>query len=154
MTSAPPSSDEIRLWLEWAGRALLALPSHGLYPARMKALDLGVAPDPTLAYGYNQTRLRPAAPSAEEIEWIDEILALPQVCEYDKTRRVLQSRALISPLNDRYIYSWAKIGRLLKLDPQTVKAMHARGLLEITRKADPVKVCRIRAFRQISEAAP
>lgn len=148
MNAAAPSPEEVRLWLEWAGKALLALPARGLYPAQIKALDLGVAPDASLAYGYNQTRLRPAAPSAEEIEWIDEILSLPNVCHLPLMRRILQARALVKPLNGRYLYSWALLSRKLHLDPQTIRALHNRGLVEIIRETEQSKVCRISTFAQ------
>lgn len=146
--------EEVQFWLEWAGRALLALPSHGLGPAELRAWWPSVAPDATLAYGYNAPRLRPVVPAADEIPWIDEILALPNVCHRITTRRILHARAMVSPLNDRYIYSWAKIARLVHLSPNTVKIEHLRGLGEVIRKTPQEKMWRISNFYSEHTSAP
>lgn len=139
--------DRLKVWLEWAGARLMAMPGGKIKPAAERVAWPEFSQDVWEVIDFRGSMpLRAAAPSAHEIPMVDLILTLPNVCEWDKTRRILHVRSLIHPINNRYLYQWTRIGELLQLDRKTVRAIHARGLREAASKANPEIVCRITAF--------
>lgn len=141
-----PTALEVNDWLEWAGGKLMALPMGPTGPRGFKVAWPDFPPDAILAYGYNGARLRAPTPAREEIPIMDEILLLPNVIKDAVTRRVVQSRTLVTPISGRHIYPWTQIARLLHRDPRTIMAMHRKGLDEIVTSAPEAKVCRISSF--------
>jgi hypothetical protein len=64
------------------------------------------------AYGWEAARIRPAVPSAEKIDRMDEAMAwitLIQSSQY-VLRRVIGARSLVHPITDRHLYSWRRLG--------------------------------------------
>jgi hypothetical protein len=136
--------DELRVWLEWAGARLIAMPGGRIGPANYKVYWPEFSQETFQVLEFRKIApLRASAPSKDEIPLVDEILTFPSVCKDIYTRRVLHVRALVHPVNHRYLYKWTRIAELLHTDRQTVRNWHAKGLREVVAKADPVKVCRI-----------
>jgi hypothetical protein len=137
---------EVQSWLEWAGERLLALPVHGTRPSGHRVYWPEFPPDPNVAYGYNNLRLRPPAPGKAEIPIIDEIYELVALVPEVRARQLLQARSLIVPLNKRYLNSWTKLAALLHTDRRSVKRIHQGGLCVICDKVADASVARFREF--------
>jgi|HubBroStandDraft_2_1064218.scaffolds.fasta_scaffold123920_2 hypothetical protein len=136
--------DEVREWLEWAGGMLLALGIPSPAPRGTHSAWPSYAQDATTAYGYSGERLRPSRPGSHDIELMDEILTLPSLAKTINTRRVLHSRALVTPIGQRYLYSWSKLAFMLHTSRFIVKRMHTNGLGEIVRAVPKAKAYAIR----------
>jgi hypothetical protein len=119
----------IVLRLEDAGRVLLALPMRG-HSTALRTGHPEVVHEAIEAYGWNDARGRPAAPSAAQITRMDEALAwlalIPNTRQ--ELRRVVGRRMLIHPLNDRHLYSWRQIGREFGISHHTAESWHRQGI--------------------------
>lgn len=140
----PLAPAELQLWLEWAGSKLLSLPTRSPLPQGPHVSWPLFAQDHHVAYGYTPERLRPARASDKEIDLMDEILIFPSLITDINTRRVVNARILVTPLGNRYLYSWARLAQLLHADRRTVSRLYAKGLEEISRKAPRAKVDAVR----------
>jgi hypothetical protein len=138
------SPEEVRGWLEWAGQRLLALNLKSPYPSTPHVSWPEYAQDYRTAYGYTQERLRPASPSGPEITLMDEILTLPELIENQLWRRVVNARILVTPLSQKYLYSWTKIATLIHSDRKAVARFYNLGLREIVELLPPKKINAIR----------
>ena len=140
------TSTTVKDWLEWAGSKLLAMPIQRPGPSRIHAIWPEFPHDANTAFGY--TELRPIAPrtSADEIPVMDTILELPLLIENLTSRHVVQARLLVWPLSGRYIYTWAKLARMLHSDRRTVIRWHLAGLKQITAKVDEARTRRIESY--------
>jgi hypothetical protein len=118
--------------LEEAGRTLLALPPTG-YTTKLRtssisllraALDAGAETAPA------ETRLRPPIPSASRITRMDEAFAWVVLIPRDRyvIRRIVGCRALVSPMTERHLFSWRRIGALLGADHKAIQRWHAQGI--------------------------
>lgn len=91
------------------------------------------------AYGYTGERLRPAQPRSVEIELMDKLLLWPNLIDDVLIRRIINARALVTPVANRYLYSWNKLGVMIGTDPRRVVRLHKKGLIEIADKLPPEK---------------
>lgn len=151
------SPSEIELWLRWAGEKLLSLPLARPGPAGLRNNWPEVEPEDTksiIAAAFDETRIHAPEPDKYEIRMMDEILSLILLVQEPHVRRVLQTRALVAPLTGRYLYSWSRIGKVLKIDRRAVIKLHAQGTSSIARRADQVKLLQIKEFMSKTEIAP
>jgi hypothetical protein len=115
--------------LEEAGATLLALPGTG-YSTHMRVSQLDVVQAAAEAYGADKARMRAPVPSASRITRMDEALGwiplIPQ--ERYVLRRIVGARALVSPVTERHLYSWRRLGTLIGADHKAVQRWHAQGI--------------------------
>lgn len=123
---------------------LLSLHIPSPYPKDMRAAWPPFAQDSRTAYGYTRERLRAAQVSDIEISLMDKILPLTGLISDVTTRRIVNARTLITPLSNRYLYSWSRLAKLLRTDRRLVARRYTRGLEEIVRRLSPDKVDAIR----------
>ena len=118
--------------LEEAGATLLALPSSG-YSTRLRTSSLEIVRTSLEAYGWHDARVRPAVPSAERIDRMDEALGWITIIPLDRhvLRRVVGARSLVHPITDRHLYPWRRLGRALGADHKAVQRWHAQGIAMI-----------------------
>src|SRR3978361_336671 len=76
-------ADYVIYRLEEAGATLLALPGTG-WATRARSSSIEVVRAALEAYGWNTARLRPAVPSAEKIDRMDEAMAWIVLIENDR----------------------------------------------------------------------
>ncbi len=138
---------EVQDWLEWAGARLIAMPGAKTRPASPHVVWPEYSQDQYELLAFRRALpIRAAAPTPDEIPMVDLILELPNVCERVIVRRILHTRCLMHPIRLTPIYRWSRIAELLDVKVYTVKRLHAEGLVEAAKKADPNKVYRISAF--------
>jgi len=115
--------------LEEAGATLLALPGTG-YSTRMRVSQLDVVQAAAEAYGATAARVRPPVPSASRITRRDEALGWIPLIPRDRyvLRRIVGARCLVSPVTERHLYSWRRLGALLGADHKAVQRWHAQGI--------------------------
>jgi hypothetical protein len=120
--------------LEEAGRSLLALPPTG-YSTKLRLNTLDVVRSALEGYGWEayrgeQVRMRAPVPDAARITRMDEALAWIPLIPQDRyvLRRIVGCRALVSPLTERHLYPWRRIGTLLGADHKAVQRWHAQGI--------------------------
>ena len=115
--------------LEEAGATLLALPGTG-YSTKMRVSQLDVVASAAEAYGRNPGFVRPAVPSASRITRMDEalgwIMLIPQ--ERYVIRRIVGARSLVSPVTERHLYSWRRLGEAVGADHKAVQRWHGQGI--------------------------
>ncbi len=70
----PVDADYVIYRLEEAGATLLALPGTG-WSTRMRSSSIEIVRTALEAYGWDAARVRPAVPSAEKIDRMDEAMA-------------------------------------------------------------------------------
>jgi hypothetical protein len=137
MTPARPDVVEARYVvsrLTDAGRTLLALPAgpHSLY---LLSASLEVIRMASTAADADADRLRPRPPSAWSIDLMDEALGWIALIPSNRymLRRIIGARALVSPVTERHLYSWRRLGSLLGADHKAVKRWHEQGIDIIVR---------------------
>ena len=115
--------------LEEAGATLLALPSSG-YSTRLRSSSLEIVRVALEAYGWTDERVRPAVPSAEKIDRMDEAMGWITLIPIDRyvLRRVVGARSLVHPVTDRHLYPWRRLGKALGADHKAVQRWHAQGI--------------------------
>jgi len=115
--------------LEEAGATLLALPSTG-YSTRMRVSQLDVLPEAQLAYGWEAGKVRPPVPSASRITRMDEALGWIALIPKERyvIRRIVGARSLVSPVTERHLFSWRRLGTVLGADHKAVQRWHAQGI--------------------------
>jgi hypothetical protein len=115
--------------LEEAGATLLALPSTG-YSTRLRTSSLEIVRTALEAYGWSDARVRPAVPSAEKIDRMDEAMGWITQIPVDRyvLRRVVGARSLVHPITDRHLYPWRRLGKALGADHKAVQRWHAQGI--------------------------
>lgn len=146
---ATVAPEEVREWLEWAGSKLLAMHISSPKPKGPHSSWPTFAQEAHLAYGYSGERLRPAQPRSTEIELMDKILEYPNLIRDITVRRIVNSRALVTPVSNRYLYSWSKLAFMLHRDRRTIIRLHYSGLCEITSCLPPEKIDTIRRLLPI-----
>ena len=140
----PRGADALISRLEEAGRTLLALPTAGPSP-RLAQSGMDWIRDASDTYAPTKTKLRPAIPSAFAITRMDEALAWIPLIPQDKyvLRRIVGARSLVSPLNDRHLFTWRRLGVAIGADHKAVQRWHAQGVELI-----------LAALRQLTRPAP
>jgi Domain of unknown function (DUF6362) len=115
--------------LEEAGATLLALPASG-YSTRLRSSSLEIVRTAAEAYGWSDALVRPAVPSAEKIDRMDEAMGWISLIPIDRhvIRRVVGARSLVHPITDRYLYPWRRLGKALGADHKAVQRWHAQGI--------------------------
>lgn len=117
--------------LEEAGRTLLALPHSG-YSTRLRTSRHDIVQSAADAYGWPtvDARLRPAVPSSAHITRMDEALDWIPSIPPDRyvLRRIVGSRALVSPITERHLFTWRRLAILLGADHKAIQRWHAQGI--------------------------
>jgi hypothetical protein len=115
--------------LEEAGATLLALPGTG-YSTRLRLSQLDVVQRDAEGYGRESGRLRPPVPSASRITRMDEALGWITLIPRERyvIRRIVGARALVSPITERHLYSWRRLGAAVGADHKAVQRWHAQGI--------------------------
>ena len=115
--------------LEEAGATLLALPATG-YSTRLKVSHLEVVHEAQAAYGWEAGKIRPPVPSAARITRMDEALGWIALIPKDRTvlRRIVGARSLVSPVTERHLFSWRRLGGVLGADHKAVQRWHGQGV--------------------------
>jgi hypothetical protein len=131
LTTAPRDIDQafIIYRLEEAGATLLSLPGTG-YSTGMRVSHLDVVHEARQAYGWEPGRIRPSAPSAARISRMDEALGWIALIPRDRyvLRRIVGARCLVSPVTERHLFSWRRLGAVLGADHKAVQRWHGRGI--------------------------
>lgn len=131
---APLDSAAVIYRLEEAGTTLLRLPNTGhstrlrtssfeVLASALDGADLATAkPD--------ATRLRPLPPDSARIDRMDEAWAWLGLIPGDRyvLRRIVGARALVSPITERHVFSWRRLGTALGADHKAVQRWHAQGV--------------------------
>jgi hypothetical protein len=128
----PVDADYVIYRLEEAGATLLALPGTG-WSTRLRSSSLEIVRTALEAYGWEAARIRPATPSAEKIDRMDEAMAWILLIPLDRyvLRRVVGARSLVHPITDRHLYTWRRLGVALGADHKAVQRWHAQGIAMI-----------------------
>ncbi len=115
--------------LEEAGETLLALPGTG-YSTRLRTSSLDIVRTALENYGWSESRVRPPVPSSAKITRMDEalgwILLIP--LENYVLRRIVGARCLVSPVTERHLFPWRRLGAALGADHKAVQRWHAQGI--------------------------
>jgi hypothetical protein len=116
--------------LEEAGATLLALPNTG-FSTRLRTSKLDVMASAAERFGQDAAgRVRPPVPSASRITRMDEalswIILIPQ--ERYVIRRIVGARSLVSPITERHLFSWRRLGQTVGADHKAVQRWHAQGI--------------------------
>ena len=115
--------------LEEGGATLLALPGSG-HSTRLRLSKLEVVSGAAEAGGRESARLRAPVPSASRITRMDEALGWISLIPQDRyvIRRVVGARSLVSPITERHLYSWRRLGQAVGADHKAVQRWHAQGI--------------------------
>jgi len=144
-----PDSEQLQVWLEWAGARLIAMPEPRIKPAQPRVIWPDYHQDQQEITDFRgKLSLRAGAPAKHEVAMVDKILLLPNVIELPMVRRVVHVRSLVHPINYRHLYSWKRISKLLSTSPWLVKKWHGKGLCEIIRKTRPNLMTEIETFME------
>ncbi len=125
----PADADFVIHRLTEAGATLLALPHTGP-STRLRQGGLEWVRDVAEAYGAASVRVRPAIPSAAQIDRMDAALAWISRIPADRyvLRRIVGARCLTSPLTGRSLYTWRRIGLAIGADHKAIQRWHAQGI--------------------------
>jgi hypothetical protein len=129
---AQMSAEDVIHRLEEAGATLLALPGTG-WSTRLRTSSIEIVRTALEAYGWRTARVRPAVPSAEQIDRMEEALTWIPLIPSDRyvLRRVVGARSLVHPVTDRHLYPWRRLGSALGADHKAVQRWHAQGIAMI-----------------------
>ena len=125
----PLDAEYVVYRLEEAGKTLLALPSAGFSP-RLRTSAWDVLRSSLEGYGWSEARIRPAVPAARQITRMDEALSWIALIPRDRyvLRRIVGARALVSPVTERHLYTWRRLGALLGADHKAIQRWHAQAV--------------------------
>jgi len=131
-SDCPVDADYVIYRLEEAGATLLALPGTG-WTTRLRTSSIEIVRTALEAYGWEAARVRPAVPSAEKIDRMDDAMAWIPLIPQDRyvLRRVVGARSLVHPITDRHLYTWRRLGTALGADHKAVQRWHAQGIAMI-----------------------
>jgi hypothetical protein len=122
--------DQIIAELEAASRTMLALRVANVRPATGAGFWPAIVYDAAEAYGWSDAPVKPAAPSSRDITRMDLVLGWVKLIPADRyvLRRVVLSRAMVSPTTDRHMFTWAKLARVVGADTKSVQRWHGQGI--------------------------
>jgi len=127
-------ADTVIRRLEEAGQTLLALPGTG-WTTRLRSTRLDVVHTAIESYGWDRGSgpLRPAVPGAGQIDRMDEALGWIPLIPLDRyvLRRIVGARSLVSPVTERHLFTWRRLGALLGADHKAIQRWHGQGILLI-----------------------
>lgn len=136
--------EEIKTWLEWAGQRLLSMDLPSAAPQGFRSFWPEYPTDVQMAYGYSGNRLKAAIPRSKEISLMDEILELPGLVPNVTIRRIINARALLTPISNRHLYSWTRIAFINHSTSRRIVILHRNGLAIIASQLLPDKASTIR----------
>jgi hypothetical protein len=119
--------------LEEAGCSMLAMPNTG-YSTRLRSSALDVLRSAMDMQGWDQRdsgrTLRPPMPDSAQISRMDEAMGWLKLIPADKVvlRRIVGARSLVSPITERHLYAWRRLGNMLGADHKAVQRWHAQGI--------------------------
>ncbi|MBV9654388.1 MAG: hypothetical protein JOZ42_07460 [Acetobacteraceae bacterium] len=115
--------------LEEAGTTLLSLPPSG-YTTKLRTSSLEMVRSVAEGYGWTEKRVRPPVPSAAKITRMDEALSWVRFIPDENyvLRRIVGARSLVSPITERYLFTWRRLGTLLGADHKAIQRWHAQGI--------------------------
>jgi hypothetical protein len=119
--------------LEAAGRCLLAMRLSKPGPGNLRTGGLDFVREAVEAYGWQDSKVRPAIPSPAEITAMDEALAWLSLIPQDRyvLRRIVGARCLMDPMRNRHVFTWRRLAVMIGADHKAVQAWHARGIAAI-----------------------
>jgi hypothetical protein len=125
----PFDADYVNYRLEEAGGTLLALPDSG-WTTRLRSSSLEIVRTALEAYGWDAARIRPAVPSPEKIDRMDEAMAWISMIPLERyvLRRIVGARSLVHPVTDRHLFPWRRLAVVLGTDHKAVQRWHAQGI--------------------------
>jgi hypothetical protein len=96
----------------------------------LKVSHLDVLQEAQAAYGGEAGKIRPPVPSASRITRMDEALGWIALIPKDRTvlRRIVGARSLVSPVTERHLFSWRRLGGVLGADHKAVQRWHGQGV--------------------------
>jgi hypothetical protein len=120
--------------LEEAGETLLALPGTG-WSTRLRTSSLDIVRTALENYGWSENRMRPPVPSSAKITRMDEALAWIALIPLENhvLRRIVGARCLVSPVTERHLYPWRRLGAAMGADHKAVQRWHAQGIAIIVK---------------------
>ena len=115
--------------LEEAGTTLLSLPETG-YSTRLRTSSIEIVRLAIESYGWADRPIRPPVPSAARISRMDEAMAWIGLIPDDRyvLRRIVGARSLVSPLTERHLFPWRRLGAAIGADHKAVQRWHAEGI--------------------------
>ena len=120
--------------LEEAGRTLLSLPPTG-YTTKLRTSSIDLLRSALDGHGWEAPggeggKLRPPVPPAARITRMDEAFGWVVLIPRDRfvIRRIVGCRALVSPVTERHLFTWRRIGTLLGADHKAIQRWHAQGI--------------------------
>ena len=125
----PPDAKLVTARLEEAGATLLALPGTG-WTTKLRTSSLEIVRAAIENYGWTETRVRPAIPSAARISRMDEAMGWITLIPLDRyvLRRIVGARSLVSPTTDRHLFPWRRLAATLGADHKAVQRWHRQGI--------------------------
>lgn len=125
----PVDADFVIRRLEEAGATLLALPGTG-WTTKLRTSSIEIVRTALESYGWSETRIRPAVPSAENISRMDEAMAWIGVIPLDRyvLRRIVGARSLVHPVTDRHLFPWRRLAAALGADHKAVQRWHLQAI--------------------------
>jgi hypothetical protein len=158
------SPDDVRVRLEAAGRTLLAMPmpkgarprdARSRWPEVVRSMQdsffalVGASDQIKEDHAAARHGVR-IAPTARAVAEMDEALQWLWLVKDARKRRLCTARALVHPVSDRHLVSYAKLGRIFGLHKDTMRIWHDRALAEIatTLTRDNVQKSRTRGRRR------
>ena len=116
--------------LEQAGMTLLAMRDRSPYPPPYRCALPEPVREAIEAYGWEDAEVRPAIPSSADITRADITFAWLALIPQHRyvLRRIVASRALVSPTNGRHILGWRRLARLVRADHHAIQRWHAQGI--------------------------
>ena len=124
-----PDAKLVTARLEEAGATLLSLPGTG-WTTKLRSSSLEIVRTAIENYGWTETRVRPAIPSAARISRMDEAMGWITLIPLDRyvLRRIVGARSLVSPTTDRYLFPWRRLAAVLGADHKAVQRWHRQGI--------------------------
>lgn len=118
--------------LEEAGATLLALPQSG-FSTRLRTSSLDILRGAVEAYGADEARIRPPAPSGRKIDEMEQALAWIPLIPLQRyvLRRIVGARALVNPMTGRHVFTWRRLAASVGADHKAVQRWHAQGVVMI-----------------------
>ncbi len=132
MPEPPPpafDADIVVYRLEEAGMTLLALPNTG-HTTALRQSRMEIVRTALDTCGWSAERARPSTPDARHIDRMDEALGWITLIPRERyvLRRIVGARALVSPLTERHLFSWRRLGGVLGADHKAVKRWHTEAI--------------------------
>ncbi len=129
---SPVDADYVVYRLEEAGATLLALPGTG-WTTRLRSSSIDIVRTALEAYGWDSSRIRPAVPTGDKIDRMDEAMGWIPLIPLDRyvLRRIIGARSLIHPITDRHLFPWRRLGNAMGADHKAIQRWHAQGIAMI-----------------------